>query len=201
MAPHLSRRADALPRLAPYRDEPRATTSALGAAPSQLPQRFLDAARGRTLVLHAMHSVVDWLAFALWRDGVLIRSLSVSPGGGIQEDIGERLEFELPFWAGERPVEIDPAWGEDQDPYPLPFHPLELGEEALRALFGFVIEGWQDPEDVDAQEIPVHGFHLVDPDGPTLEQREAERQAVIEQMGPPRFFRRQPDGSMLEVEL
>ncbi|MGW0085503.1 DUF6928 family protein [Streptomyces sp. NPDC003393] len=27
----------------------------------------------------------------------------------------------------------------DEDPYPLPFHPLELGEDALRALCGFVL--------------------------------------------------------------
>jgi hypothetical protein len=62
-------------------------------------------------------------------------------------------------------VEIDPDWGEDQEPYPLPFHPLELGEEALRALLGFVLEGLPTSEDVDAFEIPMHGFRLLDPDG------------------------------------
>lgn len=130
--------------------------------PSLLPQRYLDAAHGRMVVLHAMHSVVDWLAFAVWKDGALIRSLSLSPDGGIQEDLGDRLEFEIAFWAGERPVEVDPDWGEDQEPYPLPFHPLELGEEALRALFGFVLEGWPAPGDIDAAAIPVHGFRLLD---------------------------------------
>ncbi|MGW3628080.1 DUF6928 family protein, partial [Streptomyces sp. NPDC000880] len=29
-----------------------------------------------------MHSVVDWLAFAVWEDGRLIRSLSLSPDDG-----------------------------------------------------------------------------------------------------------------------
>ncbi|MBR7835702.1 hypothetical protein KDL01_20670 [Actinospica durhamensis] len=126
--------------------------------PSMLPPSFLEAARGRLVVLHAMHSVVDWLAFGVWKDGVLIRFLSLSPDGGIQENLGEPFEFEAPFWAGEHPVEFDSDW--DEEPYPLPFHPLELGEEALRALFGFVIEGWPDPQDIDASEIPMHGFRV-----------------------------------------
>lgn len=153
--------------------------------PSQLPQRLLEAANGRAVVLHAMYSVVDWLAFAIWIDGVLVRSLSISPDGGIQENIGEPLSFEAPYWAGEHPVEPIPGWP-DQGPYPLPFHPLELGEEALRALFGFVLEGRPDPEDVDAFDIPAHGFRLIDPAGPTLEQSKAERDALVAQMGPPR---------------
>jgi hypothetical protein len=168
--------------------------------PSRLPQRLLEAANGRAVVLHAMHSVVDWLAFAIWIDGVLVRSLSVSPDGGIQENIGEPLSFEAPFWAGDHPVEPIPDLP-DQTPYPLPFHPLELGEEALRALFGFVLEGLRDPEDADAFDIPAHGFRLTDPDGPTPEQRKAEQEALKAHMGPPRFFQRQPDGSMLEVDL
>lgn len=125
--------------------------------PSQLPSRYLDAAEGRTVVLHAMHSVVDWLAFAVWRDGVLVRSLSISPDGGVLEDIGEPFPFEARFWAGECPMEPDPAWP-TRAPYPLPFHPLELGEEALRELFGFVMEGFPEPDDIDADEIPVHRF-------------------------------------------
>lgn len=167
--------------------------------PSLLARRFLDAARGRTVVLHAMHSVVDWLAFAVWTDGALVRSLSVSPDGGIQEDIGGPLAFEAPIWAGAHPVERI-AGRPNQDPYPLPFHPLEMGEEALRALFGFVLEGKQNPEDVDAFDIPVHGFRLIDPAGPTPGERKAQRDALIAQMSPPRYFRMQPDGSMSEID-
>ena len=37
--------------------------------PSQLNQRFLDAAAGRTVCLHAIHSVVDWFACAVWPGG------------------------------------------------------------------------------------------------------------------------------------
>jgi hypothetical protein len=94
--------------------------------PSKLQVRFVSAARGRTMYLHAMHSVVDWLAFAKWVDGQLVRSLSVSPDSGILEDIGQQLSFEKPFWAGKHPATDD---GEDS--YPLPFHPLELGEVVL----------------------------------------------------------------------
>jgi hypothetical protein len=55
-----------------------------------------------------MHSVVDWLAFAVWEDGVLVRSLSLSPDGGGLENIGEPYDFEVPYWAGEYPVEPEP---------------------------------------------------------------------------------------------
>jgi hypothetical protein len=45
--------------------------------PSKLPVSFI---RGRgTVYLHAMHSVVDWFAFAKWTDGQLVRSRSLSP--------------------------------------------------------------------------------------------------------------------------
>jgi hypothetical protein len=41
---------------------------------------------------------------------------------------------------------VDP---EDEDesapPYPFPFHPLELGEAALREFFGYQLEGYIDP--------------------------------------------------------
>lgn len=127
--------------------------------PSELPARYLEVAGGRTVLLHAMHSVVDWLAFAVWRDGVLVRSLSLSPGSGVMEDIGEPFPFEARFWAGECPVEPDPGWA-NPVPYPLLFHPLELGEEALRELFGFVMEGFPEPDDVDADEISVHRFRI-----------------------------------------
>lgn len=103
--------------------------------PSQLPAHLVDASMGRTLYLHAMHSAVDWFAFAVWRDGVLVRSLSLSPDDGILEDTGQRLAFEEPFWAGEHPM------SDGDDGYPFPFHPLELGEHALREFFGFNIEG------------------------------------------------------------
>ncbi|MDT0546544.1 hypothetical protein AB0H07_41450 [Streptomyces sp. NPDC021354] len=46
-------------------------------SPSRLPEHLVAASAGRRLILHAMHSVVDWFAFAVWDDGRLIRSLSL----------------------------------------------------------------------------------------------------------------------------
>ena len=118
--------------------------------PSQISRAFLDVAKGRTVYLHAMHSVVDWFAFAIWEKGSLVRSLSLSPDSGIIEDIGKRLAFEEPFWAGKHPVE--------GDEYPLPFHPLDLGEEALFTLFGYRLEGPIDDVQIEPDDIPLCGF-------------------------------------------
>ncbi|MFE1289318.1 DUF6928 family protein [Streptomyces sp. NPDC058751] len=127
--------------------------------PSQLPEHLVAASRGRRLYLHAMHSVVDWLAFAIWDDGSLVRSLSLSPDNGIIEDIGERLPFELPYWQGQRPVEpLLPFEG--NEPYPLPFHPLDLGERAMLEFFGFHIEGFSGQDDAPEPEVDVWGVEL-----------------------------------------
>ena len=123
--------------------------------PSRLPAAFRAGSLGRTIHLHAMHSVVDWAAFAWWQDGELRRSLSLSPDSGILEDVGPRLPFEQPYWAGRHPVG-DP---EDEEPeYPFPFHPLELGEAALLAFFGYQLEGSGDAAQLDPEEIPLLRF-------------------------------------------
>lgn len=132
--------------------------------PSQLPEHLVAAGRGRRLCLHAMHSFVDWPAFAVWDDGRLVRSLSLSPDSGIIEDIGERLPFELPYREGRHPVEPDPGF-EDDEPYPLPFHPLELGERALLEFFGLYVDGPPDEDEtheppVDICEVELHGFRV-----------------------------------------
>ncbi|WP_030934228.1 DUF6928 family protein [Streptomyces sp. NRRL B-24720] len=167
-------------------------------SPSQLPAHLVAASAGRRLVLHAMHSVVDWLAFAVWEDGRLIRSLSLSPDDGIIENIGDPLPFELPYWAGDRPVDVIPWPGEEEEPYALPFHPLELGEDALRALCGFIQEGMPEPGDVDAENIELHGFRVRDPNGPDPAEEEAELRRVVEAMEPPRFYTMGPDGLLVE---
>ena len=123
--------------------------------PSQLGQRFLREARGRRLYLHAMHCVVDWFAYAIWdTDGTLVRALSLSPMSGIVEDVGPRLDFEKPYWSGQQPLA---AGGGD---YPFPFHPLELGEVALRTLFGFNYEGLYRHDDPDLERIALAGFAI-----------------------------------------
>ncbi|WP_433059816.1 DUF6928 family protein [Dactylosporangium sp. CS-033363] len=118
--------------------------------PSQLPAHLLAMGAGRRILMFATHSVVDWLAFAVWEDGKLVRSLGLLPDEGIQENIGEPYPFERPFWAGEHPVEPD----EDEGEYPLPFHPLELGDVVLRELWGF--------DEVDWIDVPMRGFRTTE---------------------------------------
>jgi uncharacterized protein DUF6928 len=120
--------------------------------PSKLSTRFISPARGRTIYLHAMHSAVDWLALAKWVDGQLVRSLSVAPDSGVLEDIGQKLPFEEPFWSGKHPAT------DDEDSYPLPFHPLELGEVALKEFFGYQLEGFGDPAPIDPESVPLLRF-------------------------------------------
>ncbi len=132
--------------------------------PSLLDQRFLDEARGRTVYVHAMHSFMDWFAYAIWTgDGTLRRSLSLSPGSGVVENRGTALAFEAPYWAGGKPVDDgggdeDEDEDEDEQPYPLPFHPLEMAEDALRHLFGFNYEGFYLPDDPDLFHWVLAGF-------------------------------------------
>jgi hypothetical protein len=119
--------------------------------PSELPASYLDAAAGRRVVLHAMYSVTDTFAYAIWENGRLIRSLAVAPDDGIVENIGEPLPFEAPYLEGEHPA---------GDHYSLAFHPLDLGNAALRALFGFILEGRWQPTDIDAASIKLAGFQV-----------------------------------------
>ena len=121
--------------------------------PSTLPRSFVRVGTGQSTYLHAMHSVVDWFAYAVWKDGVLHRSLSLSPDSGILEDIGAKLPFEEPYWAGEYPA-VDPD--EEESAYPFPFHPLELGEAALFELFGYHLEGADSH--FDPEGIPLMRF-------------------------------------------
>jgi hypothetical protein len=120
--------------------------------PSQLDESFRAAGGSGAIYLHAMHSVVDWFAFAHWSDGKLLRSLSLSPDSGILEDIGQRLPFEEPYWSGRHPAIDD---DEEEDAYPFPFHPLELGEAALLEFFGYQIEGRFDVMLFDPEAIPL----------------------------------------------
>jgi hypothetical protein len=123
--------------------------------PSKLPKQFLDPATQGTAYLHAMHSVVDWFAFAVWKDGSLQRALSLSPDSGIIENIGDKLAFELPYWEGNHPA-VDPT--DEEGNYPFPFHPLDLGEAALANLFGYQLEGEIAPDLVDPEHLPMMRF-------------------------------------------
>ncbi|WUJ72697.1 hypothetical protein OG809_05375 [Kribbella soli] len=147
------------------------TEEAAQECPSKLPQRFIDEAQGRTVYLHAMHSVVGWFAYAVWENGILRRSLSLSPDDGILENGGDPLPFEQQYWAGERVEEDDADWAEftkfvvverpvavKQQPFN--FNPLELAEDALSALFGFVYEGMPPDNAPDLERIVLAGYRL-----------------------------------------
>jgi hypothetical protein len=133
--------------------------------PSAFPARYLDAAAERRVILHAMHSVTDTFAYAIWENGSLVRSLCLSLDNGIVENIGDPLPFEAPYWAGEHPA---------GNRYPFPFHPLELGgDAALRAFFCFTIEGQRQATDIDAESIKLAGFR-VGPANPVTKEMLAE---------------------------
>lgn len=120
--------------------------------PSTLDRRFVKEAGGRTVYLHTMHALVDWFAFAKWDEaGYLERSLSLAPDRGLIENIGTPLKFEQPYWAGERRL---------GDRYPLPFHPLDLGERLLRVLLGFNYDGPVHQGDPDVEKIVLAAFHI-----------------------------------------
>jgi hypothetical protein len=130
--------------------------------PSDIDPHFFKVAGSRNVYTHAMHSVVDFFAFSVRKGGVVVRSLSLSPDSGIMEDIGTRLPFEAPYWAGEHPVDDPEERAEpDYEPYPFPFHPLELGEAALADFFGYQLEGLINPSMLEPSTVPLLRFRQV----------------------------------------
>jgi hypothetical protein len=127
--------------------------------PSRLQQRFVQHGADRTMYLHAMHSVVDWFAFAIWERGQLKRSLSLSSGSGILEDIGKPLNFEKPYWEDQFPMH-DPVVRDDHQ---FDFHPLDLGQSALLDLFGYQTEGKADASKLDPENISLMRFERSKP--------------------------------------
>jgi hypothetical protein len=118
--------------------------------PSKLPKPFIIAGGSGTIYLHAMHSVVDWFACAQWNNGTLVRSLSLSPDSGVLEDIGTRFPFEEPYWSGQHSATDD-----EDDQYPFPFDPLELGEATLKDFFGYQLEGFVHPALIEPESVPL----------------------------------------------
>jgi uncharacterized protein DUF6928 len=126
--------------------------------PSQLPAQYHRPGAGRRMILHAFHSVTDWFGYAIWQDGILLRSLSLSLyTGGVIEDIGTPLPFEAPFWAAGRPARPEPG---KPTPFQLPFSPFDLSEAALSALMGFTQGGRPADSAVDAWAVPLIGFEV-----------------------------------------
>ena len=51
------------------------------------------------------------------------------------------------------------------------------------------IEGYRDPDDIDAEDVHLYRFRATDPTGQEQAEREADRARAGEMMGPPRRFR------------
>jgi hypothetical protein len=126
-----------------------ATRDAVLFNPTKLHTRYLKAPLSREVVLLAQQSAYDMFAFGHWIDGQLRRSISVNPVGKVWESIGDPEAFEDPFWAGERPVGSD---------YPLPFHPLDMAEAAVRTFLGIHVEGQPAPGLVGPDRIQLELF-------------------------------------------
>ena len=139
-----------------------------------------------------MHSADDSFGYALWNEGELVRSLSMSPTDGIVEDIGEPLEFERPFWARR-------GAAADRGPGSLEFRPLDLGQQAMRFLLGFSLEGRPEPEEAYAAEVAMLGFEVTDPTG----AEQAARKAALAEFlrtHTRRSYRLGPDGTLVEID-
>lgn len=82
------------------------------------------------------------------------------------------------------------------DRYPLPFHPLELGGDvALRAFFGFSIEGRRQPTDIDADSVKLAGFRFP-PARPVTKEKLAEFTRIHKRT----TYRMGADGKLIQVE-
>lgn len=119
-----------------------------------LPEQTAAVAAGRSTTRLLMNSAFDAVAVEIWSaEGDTVRELMLTADQGVAIDVGERLHFEVPFWAGQVP-------DEHYSTPEMPFHPMSLGEEALRTYFGFVMEGSPHDDDLDAQQIELYGFEI-----------------------------------------
>ncbi len=116
---------------------------------------------GRTVVRLQVSSVTESAGLEiLGPDGSTVRDVMLVGEQGVVVDDGPRLDFERPFFAGER--DPDGAYAVVNGPA-MPFDAVDYGQEALRTLFGFAVDG-RRPGDLDARHVLLHGF-AVDPAG------------------------------------
>ena len=124
--------------------------------PSRLPRSFLNPELGNTLYLFAMHRAAEWFAYAIWENGTLVRSLSISgEEGKLLEDIGPRQPFETLHWSEGHPLFENP---EEENCSPFNFHPLDLGDAAFKEYLGYRMEGYSDASPIDPAKISLVGL-------------------------------------------
>jgi len=93
--------------------------------------------------------------------------------GEIVEDIGDRLPFEQPLWAGQGPR------GDQRIPFEgrIPFHPLDLGDAALASILGLpYVQGLPDP--IEHGTVPLAGFRVTALPGSAAEAEERDAEAA-----------------------
>ena len=81
-----------------------------------------------------------------------------------------------------------------------PFHSLELGDDALRALAGFILEGKPHPDDVDPDTVHLNGYRVTDPQGPDPALGRAALERAVKAVGPPQIYRFTSDGSVTKSD-
>ncbi|MBB2947381.1 hypothetical protein FB565_007149 [Actinoplanes lutulentus] len=74
-----------------------------------------------------------------------------------------------------------------------------MGGQALRALFGFILEGRPEPGDIDPFDVHMHGFRVADPTGREQAERDARMTQLVAMMRPARRYRMMPDGTQREL--
>ena len=107
--------------------------------------------------LFGMHSVSDWGGFVMLEDGRVRRYVNLTCDDGVIDDVGEPLEFEVPYWSGEHDdLEEEGYDDHEQDGYDdatLRFHPIDFVNAGLRHLVGVQTEGLVgDPQLLDLKQ-------------------------------------------------
>jgi hypothetical protein len=113
---------------------------------------------GRIAFRIQLNSVLDAAALDISDSaGGLVREVMLTTDEGVVFDAGPRLDFEQVFWSGGRDAAgAHPATFGDE----MPFSPMEFGQEAARALFGFGLAGSTAPGDLDPAAIALYGFEI-----------------------------------------
>ena len=75
----------------------------------------------------------------------------------------------------------------------------DLGQQAMRFLFGFALEGLPEPDDVNAAQITMLGYRVTDPTGAEQAAREAALREFLRQTSR-RSYRIGPAGSLAEID-
>ena len=116
-----------------------------------------------------IQSSSDFCQFEVREPAGLARELWISGEDSLEDadlmSFGDRLPFEIPYWAGEHRV----LWeDEEPDEAALPFHPRDLGEAATAWIFGMAGEGAPGDEVqrslgriVGVSDVAMHGFQVI----------------------------------------